>query len=153
MEVVPGLHWVERIWDTKVYLLFEGLLVEIRGQPPERPAEERLPSAFRIRRLGPDLDPAFSLGLLDGIQGIEPKGRAALRAVDEHGDHAGFGEIGGEEPRSLRLGLDVGEPGHGGDIFFDFLEEKAEPAQPVSEARLIPEAQPGPGLAGWLCRL
>jgi glyoxylase-like metal-dependent hydrolase (beta-lactamase superfamily II) len=21
MEVVPGLHWVERIWDTKVYLL------------------------------------------------------------------------------------------------------------------------------------
>jgi hydroxyacylglutathione hydrolase len=23
MEVVPGLHWVERIWDTKVYLLFE----------------------------------------------------------------------------------------------------------------------------------
>jgi glyoxylase-like metal-dependent hydrolase (beta-lactamase superfamily II) len=24
MEVVPGLHWVERIWDTKVYLLFEG---------------------------------------------------------------------------------------------------------------------------------
>jgi len=24
MEVVPGLHWVERIWDTKVYLLIEG---------------------------------------------------------------------------------------------------------------------------------
>jgi hydroxyacylglutathione hydrolase len=24
MEVVPGLHWVERIWDTKVYVLFEG---------------------------------------------------------------------------------------------------------------------------------
>jgi len=24
MEVVPGLHWVESIWDTKVYLLFEG---------------------------------------------------------------------------------------------------------------------------------
>jgi glyoxylase-like metal-dependent hydrolase (beta-lactamase superfamily II) len=23
MEVVPGLHWVDRIWDTKVYLLFE----------------------------------------------------------------------------------------------------------------------------------
>jgi glyoxylase-like metal-dependent hydrolase (beta-lactamase superfamily II) len=23
MEVVPGLHWVESIWDTKVYLLFE----------------------------------------------------------------------------------------------------------------------------------
>lgn len=23
MEVVPGLHWVERIWDTKVYVLFE----------------------------------------------------------------------------------------------------------------------------------
>jgi hydroxyacylglutathione hydrolase len=23
MEVVPGLHWVERIWDTKVYLLIE----------------------------------------------------------------------------------------------------------------------------------
>ncbi len=23
MEVVPGLHWVERIWDTKVYILFE----------------------------------------------------------------------------------------------------------------------------------
>jgi len=24
MEIVPGLHWVERIWDTKVYLLLEG---------------------------------------------------------------------------------------------------------------------------------
>jgi glyoxylase-like metal-dependent hydrolase (beta-lactamase superfamily II) len=24
MEVVPGLHFVERIWDTKVYVLFEG---------------------------------------------------------------------------------------------------------------------------------
>ncbi len=24
MEVVPGLHWVDRIWDTKVYLLLEG---------------------------------------------------------------------------------------------------------------------------------
>ena len=23
MEVVPGLHWVERIWDTKVYVLVE----------------------------------------------------------------------------------------------------------------------------------
>ena len=23
MEVVPGLHWVERIWDTKVYVLIE----------------------------------------------------------------------------------------------------------------------------------
>jgi len=23
MEVVPGLHWVESIWDTKVYVLFE----------------------------------------------------------------------------------------------------------------------------------
>jgi glyoxylase-like metal-dependent hydrolase (beta-lactamase superfamily II) len=29
MEVVPGLHWVERIWDTKVYVLFaeEGVVV------------------------------------------------------------------------------------------------------------------------------
>ncbi|MDD3824767.1 MAG: MBL fold metallo-hydrolase [Anaerolineae bacterium] len=24
MEIVPGLHWVERIWDTKVYLLLDG---------------------------------------------------------------------------------------------------------------------------------
>jgi len=24
MEVVPGLHWVDSIWDTKVYLLVEG---------------------------------------------------------------------------------------------------------------------------------
>jgi glyoxylase-like metal-dependent hydrolase (beta-lactamase superfamily II) len=24
MEVVPGLHWMERIWDTKVYVLVEG---------------------------------------------------------------------------------------------------------------------------------
>ena len=24
MEVVPGLHWVERIWDTKVYVWVEG---------------------------------------------------------------------------------------------------------------------------------
>ncbi len=23
MEIVPGLHWVERIWDTKVYLVIE----------------------------------------------------------------------------------------------------------------------------------
>ena len=24
MEIVPGLHWVERIWDTKVYLPLDG---------------------------------------------------------------------------------------------------------------------------------
>ncbi len=24
MEVAPGLHWVDRIWDTKVYVLIEG---------------------------------------------------------------------------------------------------------------------------------
>ncbi len=24
MEVAPGLHWVDRIWDTKVYLLLDG---------------------------------------------------------------------------------------------------------------------------------
>jgi hydroxyacylglutathione hydrolase len=29
MEVVPGLHWVERIWDTKVYVLFEGARVVV----------------------------------------------------------------------------------------------------------------------------
>lgn len=29
MEVVPGLHWVERIWDTKVYVLVEGERVVI----------------------------------------------------------------------------------------------------------------------------
>jgi len=29
MEVVPGLHWVERIWDTKVYVLFEAERVVI----------------------------------------------------------------------------------------------------------------------------
>ena len=29
MEVVPGLHWVDRIWDTKVYVLLEGERVVI----------------------------------------------------------------------------------------------------------------------------
>jgi hydroxyacylglutathione hydrolase len=29
MEVVQGLHWVERIWDTKVYVLFEAERVVI----------------------------------------------------------------------------------------------------------------------------
>lgn len=35
MEVVPGLHWVESIWDTKVYLLFEGdrLFIVDAGTP------------------------------------------------------------------------------------------------------------------------
>jgi hydroxyacylglutathione hydrolase len=37
MEVVPGLHWVERIWDTKVYLLFEmDRLVVIDAATPGR---------------------------------------------------------------------------------------------------------------------
>jgi hydroxyacylglutathione hydrolase len=37
MEVVPGLHWVERIWDTKVYLLFEGdRLVVVDAATPGR---------------------------------------------------------------------------------------------------------------------
>ena len=37
MEVVPGLHWVERIWDTKVYLLFEGdRLIIIDAATPGR---------------------------------------------------------------------------------------------------------------------
>jgi len=37
MEVVPGLHWVERIWDTKVYLLREAdRLVVIDAATPGR---------------------------------------------------------------------------------------------------------------------
>jgi glyoxylase-like metal-dependent hydrolase (beta-lactamase superfamily II) len=37
MEVVPGLHWVERIWDTKVYLLFEAdRLIVIDAATPGR---------------------------------------------------------------------------------------------------------------------
>jgi len=37
MEVVPGLHWVEGIWDTKVYLLSEGdRLVVIDAATPGR---------------------------------------------------------------------------------------------------------------------
>jgi glyoxylase-like metal-dependent hydrolase (beta-lactamase superfamily II) len=37
MEVVPGLHWVERIWDTKVYILFdEERLVVIDAATPGR---------------------------------------------------------------------------------------------------------------------
>jgi hydroxyacylglutathione hydrolase len=37
MEVVPGLHWVERIWDTKVYILAEeGRLVVIDAATPGR---------------------------------------------------------------------------------------------------------------------
>jgi len=37
VEVVPGLHWVERIWDTKVYLLVEGeRLVVIDAATPGR---------------------------------------------------------------------------------------------------------------------
>ncbi len=37
MEVVPGLHWVERIWDTKVYLLIEAdRLVVIDAATPGR---------------------------------------------------------------------------------------------------------------------
>ncbi len=37
MEVVPGLHWVERIWDTKVYVLFEpDRLVVIDAATPGR---------------------------------------------------------------------------------------------------------------------
>ena len=37
MEVVPGLHYVERIWDTKVYLLVEGeRVVVIDAATPNR---------------------------------------------------------------------------------------------------------------------
>jgi glyoxylase-like metal-dependent hydrolase (beta-lactamase superfamily II) len=37
MEVVPGLHWVERIWDTKVYVLFEAdRLIIIDAATPGR---------------------------------------------------------------------------------------------------------------------
>jgi glyoxylase-like metal-dependent hydrolase (beta-lactamase superfamily II) len=37
MEVVPGLHWVERIWDTKVYILVEqDRLVVIDAATPGR---------------------------------------------------------------------------------------------------------------------
>lgn len=37
MEVVPGLHWVERIWDTKVYILAEAdRLVVIDAATPGR---------------------------------------------------------------------------------------------------------------------
>jgi hydroxyacylglutathione hydrolase len=37
MEVMPGLHWVERIWDTKVYILVEGeRLVVIDAATPGR---------------------------------------------------------------------------------------------------------------------
>lgn len=37
MEVVPGLHWVERIWDTKVYLLVEdGRVIIVDAATPGR---------------------------------------------------------------------------------------------------------------------
>jgi glyoxylase-like metal-dependent hydrolase (beta-lactamase superfamily II) len=37
MEVVPGLHWVESIWDTKVYVLVEGdRLVLVDAATPGR---------------------------------------------------------------------------------------------------------------------
>jgi glyoxylase-like metal-dependent hydrolase (beta-lactamase superfamily II) len=37
MEVVPGLHWVDRIWDTKVYVLVEeDRLVVIDAATPGR---------------------------------------------------------------------------------------------------------------------
>ena len=37
MQVVPGLHWVERIWDTKVYVLCEpGRLILIDAATPGR---------------------------------------------------------------------------------------------------------------------
>ncbi len=37
MEVLPGLHWVERIWDTKVYILVEpDRLVVIDAATPGR---------------------------------------------------------------------------------------------------------------------
>jgi glyoxylase-like metal-dependent hydrolase (beta-lactamase superfamily II) len=39
MEVVPGLHWVDRIWDTKVYILVEGQrLILIDAATPGRAA-------------------------------------------------------------------------------------------------------------------
>jgi glyoxylase-like metal-dependent hydrolase (beta-lactamase superfamily II) len=40
MEVVPGLHWVDRIWDTKVYLLLEGegVVVVDAAMPGRAPA-------------------------------------------------------------------------------------------------------------------
>jgi len=57
MEIAPGLHWVERIWDTKVYVLIEGERLRLvdaatpgragavlryladRGYPPQAVAE------------------------------------------------------------------------------------------------------------------
>lgn len=49
MEVVPGLHWVERIWDTKVYLLCEadGLIVVDAATPGRAGAVWR-----KVRELG-----------------------------------------------------------------------------------------------------
>jgi glyoxylase-like metal-dependent hydrolase (beta-lactamase superfamily II) len=39
MEIMPGLHWVERIWDTKVYVLVEnGRLVVVDAAMPGRAA-------------------------------------------------------------------------------------------------------------------
>ena len=40
MEVVPGLHWVDRIWDTKVYVLIENdrLVVIDAAMPGRAPA-------------------------------------------------------------------------------------------------------------------
>ena len=40
MEVVPGLHWVDRIWDTKVYVLIESdrLVVIDAAMPGRAPA-------------------------------------------------------------------------------------------------------------------
>ena len=40
MEVVPGLHWVDRIWDTKVYVLIESdrLVIIDAAMPGRAPA-------------------------------------------------------------------------------------------------------------------
>ena len=47
MEVVPGLHWVESIWDTKVYTLLEGdrlILVDAATPGRERAVWRHLDS-------------------------------------------------------------------------------------------------------------
>jgi len=81
MEVVPGLHWVERIWDTKVYVIVEdeGLVVVDAATPGRAAAVWRhletlgyRPQAVRqIWLTHGDVDHMGSVGALKAASGAE----------------------------------------------------------------------------------
>ena len=102
MEVVPGLHWVDGIWDTKVYVLAEeSRLVVIDAAMPGRANAvwrylESLgypPGAVQERTTSEGADPMRAARSVTAAGGVVSAAGGTALATLERGDSLGTSSL------------------------------------------------------------